>query len=435
MQANEFPAAAQHRLFEYCALVGIPSEADPSVNTKLASAVRAVPKPEQARNGINVSFSASVLWRYPKKDHADYALQQRELVDACFPAGLPLRCGKAPAPALHDFVLTDCTGAQGSRVYGTALVFYARLPPARRRIVSSSLDLRSEQEWFVGRALLLLSSGDFAEASRATVAAIFRSFCLATDGAAERLLVAAMHDVRVPQTGSATWLHLDDGDTVRFVRRPLACPPSLPLLARVTVSGTSGSDTVIGTDSDRGDLGASLELGEPSHVSPTVRVSTWHPVSTLSDHVIGTVMAALLTERRVLVIADRVGSLVPLASFFLSAMWPLYWTHLYVPVASRTQLRNLANNAPTALPFLVGTLRVNVFGNGMRAPVDTLVLDAERGDLLLSDVDGAVRPLQGTGAPTLPAQFGELRGTLAALVRAVGRPELLERQLALMQRL
>ena len=272
-----------------------------------------------------VPGAAEIIDRYPRHDRPGAPLAP--LVRAlCFPNGVAVHRAPAPrAPRFFAFVLTE---ADGTRTYGAVAVVDQPLPA----LSSSSSPFSSS------------SSSSEAPAEAATEEEEGRLF-------EERALCLVS---RLPLFGAlrACLAHL---------WRIVAAPSRVPYAAAVRALVDRVPAPLPGGHPVR------LFLGDASEASEAVVVLRRAPTTglaacgcavrplldTVGVHAAVKLVAALLLERRVLLVARDAARLVAAQEALRALLHPFAWPHVYIPVVG-TVLADFLH-APT--PFLMGVLR------------------------------------------------------------------------------
>ncbi|CAM9203810.1 unnamed protein product, partial [Chrysoparadoxa australica] len=91
-------------------------------------------------------------------------------------------------------------------------------------------------------------------------------------------------------------------------------------------------------------------------------------------------LGALLCERRIVFVAERLETLTSCVHAAVALMYPFVWQHIFIPLLPASML-SLAS-APT--PFIIG-VRTNQLANLLEEPISHLVMvDLDRGEITLS---------------------------------------------------
>ena len=314
-------------------------------------------------------YAPVVTDRWPPVDIAGAMPFPDGVAPFAFPRGARLAVGAGPPPKSHSFVTT---AGDGSRVFGTALLFFEPIPN------NSSIS--------APRAMMLLSRWPILTALRRVLAYLFRLSLSGPSRSAplERALVALLA-LPAPPAGRAV-VQATVGDEVFFLRRAApnarTCAVNLHFALRL--------------------LSAALP--------PAALLRAWH---------------ALLLERSVVLVASSASALTPAALALTALLYPFKFRHVFVPLLPRDMGARDVLAAP--VPFLIGIVRGSADDGGEAADIDSSsinasapVLDDVPPGLWVVDLDaGTAGPKDGDDPdplPPLPARAGAK--LLAALTAA-----------------
>ena len=124
------------------------------------------------------------------------------------------------------------------------------------------------------------------------------------------------------------------------------------------------------------------------------------------DHVLA-LFALVLTERQVIFVSSQYSLLTACAEATTSLMYPLTWTHAYIPILPKQLLAVLG--AP--FPFMVGVHTSFLRGADCKLPADAAVVDLDKGTIVF----GKLGP-----PPPLPDRPG--KKLMQVLATSVARP-------------
>ncbi|RYH32525.1 hypothetical protein EON65_00345 [archaeon] len=277
---------------------------------------------------LQTAFEASVLSRYPTTDHPfssgpaslSYASRLPEGIEFfCFPQGL-LFSTTPSFPKFHAFVHTS---EDGSRMIGTCLYFSEELSTEEYDIVNkinSSMhhnELSGLMEFgtdstklYVLKGICILSYWPFIEPFKKFLMILYNM--LGSDKAnkipIERYICNFIDDIPAPPAGKVDIVYYLNDDIIRF-----RCPP----------------------------------LNVPSTWLGFPLLPLFH---CLSLHNILLLFSCVLTERQVLLISSQYSLLTICAESIMSLLYPLTWSHAYIPILPSRLLGVLG--AP--FPFLLG---------------------------------------------------------------------------------
>lgn len=311
------------------------------------------------KSGKKTAWTARVLDRYPRTDFKD-AEFPRDVEMFCFPSAYELS-PLCHAPEPHCFVLTE---ADGTRVYGCALRFWepvdeARLAALERGLehgfteadeatsghaasASPPVDTSSGPLVYAPKALVIVSHWPFLSNFERFLSMLHKNLYIHSDGnlvPVERVIANFIHEVPLPPQGKFevesrsflnpffnTWLN--------------SCPWA-------TVPTNAGS----------------IEKKVPflfSRPPPNKAPLRDFPLSTifrwLSLENIFTLYAAVLTERRILFVSDKLYKLTIAAESITYLLCPFYWRHIYIPLLPS----RLTDFICAPMPYIVGIHRNNM---------------------------------------------------------------------------
>lgn len=318
------------------------------------------PKQSIALDGSE--FTPRITSRYPLQDHVENPLPTEGITSFCFPSGtiplLPL--SKPRMPKVHYFVTT---GEKGSSMYGVCLVFWEGVEvdvkiSGRMRSDgpnSSSNGAKKTKEERAMEAPVYnkhdfispmkssssTSGTDSKDDEQATTQQVYLPKCL---------VILSMHPYLPAFREYLTQLHRlskispDSTDPK---------PMTLPIERYITnfcseiPAPPPGSFQVQTTILD-----SVISIWSPEHNMPIQWVSLpfSHLFQCLDVENILTVWTALALERQVLITSTQLSLLTTCCEIFLSLLFPMRWSHAYIPVLPHFLVPILS--AP--MPFLCG---------------------------------------------------------------------------------
>jgi len=277
------------------------------------------------------TFSPKITARYPMVDYPDNPLNPM-VVQFCFPQSVSIVPSQEFVMSrIHHFVLTN---EKGTRIYGTCLTSYEEYFPAdlndpyyrRHKIFESSpekieimIDEASAgsscEPLYIPRVLCILSSWPYLYAFREYLAQLYR---LST---------------------STTLMEAPLERYVQNICLEIPAPPPGAFEIELSI------------------LQSQIKFWAPPAKLPIPYVSV--PYSTLFECLdLDNVMAvwlALLTEQKVLLLSSQYSILTMCAETLSSLLFPLQWSHLYIPLLPRF----LSPMLDAPIPYLVGVIREN----------------------------------------------------------------------------
>jgi hypothetical protein len=258
-------------------------------------------------NPLKARYRSQVSHRFPLLDHEDNP----------FPANLPLFCLPEGArlhrsmqlPTYFAFVHTQ---ASGQRMFGNCLTFYEALGEEDMTVIKSDLEELGEgvHVLYAPKCLCVLSRWPYFECYREWLSGLYRISLSPSDVPLERFICNFMLEIPNATPGRIEVLYKmqEGGDTISF-----ACPPPNKPIAWQALPYEP--------------LFQCLDIGN-----------------------ITCVFESLLLERNVLLMTKHPYLLTICAEVLTILLYPLVWTHVYIPVLPEALLGVLG--AP--MPYLVG---------------------------------------------------------------------------------
>jgi len=304
-------------------------------------------------DNLSVLLEPKITARYPSQDHPDRPLNPR-LPQFCHPEGTELirPTSEYKMPRVHHFVLTD---SMGGKLYGTALTVYEEFKPQEEDAaddVKLLLQGGKKKTYYAPRVLTLLSTYPYLSAFRTYLTQLYR---LATTTNVmttpiERYVQNICAEVPAPPPGAfevelAVHPSLGKAGVVRFWAPPADLPiPYVSLPLRV--------------------LFECLDVGNV--------LFAWY---------------SLACEGKVLLVSSQLSLLTVCGEILCSLLFPMRWSHLYIPVLPRSLCPML--DAP--MPYLCGISRANFTYAVEDISDETIVIDLDRNTVT-----------QGPNSPALP---------------------------------
>jgi DENN domain-containing protein 5 len=247
---------------------------------------------------LKLAYTPSILDRYPLTDHSDVTFPTG-LTLFCLPDGLHLVASPKP-PIFFSFVQTSDNGSQ---LIGCCLTFYEELNSSQRQQLNYYLDHNEGSDasseamksikFYLPKCLCLLSHWPFVSSFKKFLCHIYRLSLSPCTIPLERYISNFLNDVPAPPPG------------------------------KVEVTYIIGPDSVV--------------FGRPPSNEPTAWSS--HPLSSLFECLslqnILTIFSALISERQVALISSQYSLLTTCSESILSLLFPLTWTHVYIPILPR----------------------------------------------------------------------------------------------------
>ena len=275
-----------------------------------------------------IDYELNITSRYPLRDYTDNPLNEESVMP--FVGAL---CGNINSssnvvyvqdvfqmPKMHHFI---CTGAKGQYVYGTVLTMFE---PEQQNITQDFNKSISEgsasQEYYVPKCLVLLSQHGYLMEFREFLTNLYRISTIPSNLPLERYIVNFCSEIQRPDPGeySVQYTPSTFPNPLIFTTPPHNLP--LALCPRVITNEFAANPT-----------------------NTLFRV--------LGVENIVTVWEALALERQVLLVSSSVSLLAIVGEAFLSLLFPLQWSHVYIPLLP--QIATTILSAP--VPYFCGVHR------------------------------------------------------------------------------
>jgi hypothetical protein len=311
-----------------------PADIMPSERMSLTPLELNVPKNIEEDDGY--ILEPVITARYPAIDRPNQPLNP-SLPQFCHPQGTDVlrASSEYKMPKIHHFVLTD---SGGDKLYGTCLTFYEEF--VREGQVCN------KKTYYAPRVLCLLSVSPFLSAFRTYLAQLYR-LATTTDlmqTPIERYVMNICAEIPAPQ-GFEVQLSIL-GSPIRFW-----APPANQPIAYVSLPFNV--------------LFECLDIGNIMY--------TWY---------------SLACERKVLLVSGQASILTVCAEILCSLLFPMRWSHLYIPLLPLS----LSPMLDAPMPYLCGVSRENFDYIVGDIGDETVVVDLDRNIISL-----------GPDAPDLPA--------------------------------
>jgi DENN (AEX-3) domain/uDENN domain len=256
-------------------------------------------------NHVSLSFQTDIIDRYPLEDRTDFPLPDGIQL-FCLPNGLET-CGPHP-PTFHSFVHTS---EHGAHIMGCCLTIYEPLTEQQklsvqsyRKFPSSSSDspieVESEEELFFPLCLCLISHWPFVSSFKSFLCGLYRISVSKSKIPLERIICNFIDEVPSPPAGRVDiTYYLGDEDHSQAIS--FRCPPN-----------------------NQPNVWSSMPL--------------FPLFECLSPDNVLSLFALLLTERQLIFVSSQYSLLTSCAEAVTSLMYPLSWTHAYIPILPRQLL-------------------------------------------------------------------------------------------------
>jgi hypothetical protein len=263
---------------------------------------------------LKMAYTPQVLDRYPLEDHESTAFPSG-LTLFCLPEGMHLTTKPKPA-SFFSFVQTSDTG---SHLIGCCFTFYEPLNDNQRKCLNLLIDQSADMDmsssalthlkFYLPRCLCLISQWPFVSSFKKFLCHIYRLSLTPCYLPLERYLCNFIDEISLPLSGKTEISYFIGTEIVHFKRPP---------------------------------------CNEPQVWSMNMSIQPLFEC--LSYQNILFLLTAILSERQIVLITSQYSLLTLTAEAILSFIFPLKWTHVYIPILPQQLLGVLA--AP--LPFLVG---------------------------------------------------------------------------------
>lgn len=382
---------SSRRLVEYFVVVSsLPRWATPqSPSNKQGPASPPEKLPQEDSGNIRMptskdndyTFQPKITARYPLNDYADHALNPM-VTQFCYPHSDVIFPSKAYVmPRIHHFVLTN---DKGTKVYGTCLTIYeeyissANDPCRTRDLVhgeSGELDIEvtnledgSEETLYIPRVLCILSTWPYLTAFREYLTQLYR---LATttdmmEAPIERHVQNLCVEIPAPPPG-AFEIHVSIlNSTIRFWAPPAKLPIAYVALPYQLL----------------------FECLDVKNI-----LTVWY---------------ALALERKILLLSSQSSLLTICAEIFCSLLFPMQWSHLYIPLLPRF----LSPMLDAPFPYLCGVARENWLHAEQHVSEETMVVDLDSNTVTVGSRDAPMPPVPAKKWNKLQAALEENVGAL-----------------------
>jgi hypothetical protein len=244
----------------------------------------------------NLKFKAHVTSRYPINDHPHDPLPDG-LPLFCFPNGIEI-VDNSRIPLFHTFVLTS---EEGNRMLGCCLTVHEPLNAAQlnsyRQIIISQPDIGDtdvdqllSRPLFLPRCMCLISNWTFVSSFKKYLCSLYQLTLVPCSIPFERYVCNFIDDVPSPPPGRVAVTYFMGEQSITF-----RCPPS-------------------------------------NHPNVWSGLPLFPLFECLSPDNVLALFAAVLTERQILFISSQYGLLTCCAEAITSLIYPLSWTHAYIPI-------------------------------------------------------------------------------------------------------
>lgn len=243
-----------------------------------------------ATGGKFDTYLAKITDRYPSINSSRDPLPEG-LPLFCFPNGIEIG-EEAKVPKFHSFVLTS---EEGSRMLGCCLIFYEPLSMAQRYALGNA-ELATKPKLYMPRCICLISLWPFVASFKKFLCGLYQLSCSPCKIPIERYICNFIDDVPAPPAGRVDVTYYMGEKAISF-----RCPPA-----------------------NEPNVWAGLPL--------------FPLFECLSPDQVLSLIACVLTERQLVFVSSQYSLLTASAEAITSLIYPLTWTHAYIPILPRNLL-------------------------------------------------------------------------------------------------
>ena len=310
------PNGQSPRVADYFVIVGTTDELVPLAQQSEPSHVGGAKR-------LNLQFEPSITDQYP--------LVERR--GSPFPSGLPLFCfpdaleiyTESRSPSFFSFVQTSESGAH---ILGCCLVLYEPITAVARDSLVSIYEARGDTEnietartarLLVPKCLCITSTWPFIDNFRKILCQLYRISLSPSVMPLERYICNFLDDVPAPPPGRVSKLH-----SVCFEKSKTNFMIFVPHQVAINYY--------------MGDLAVSFQCPPANrpHVWNSFPVDPLFECLNLSNVLL--VFSAILAERQVIFVSTQFSLLTTCAEVLTSLMYPLRWSHVYIPILPKALL-------------------------------------------------------------------------------------------------
>jgi DENN (AEX-3) domain/uDENN domain len=249
-----------------------------------------------------LSYQADIIGRYPSEDRSDFPLPDGIQL-FCLPHGLKIS-GPRP-PTFHSFVHTS---EHGSHILGCCLTIYEPLTEQQKLSIRNHSYENSSVEdeivqldnQFVPLCLCLISHWPFVSSFKSFLCGLYRISVSKSRIPLERIICNFIDEVPSPPAGRVDITYYL-GDEEHSQAISFRCPPS-----------------------NQPNVWSSMPL--------------FPLFECLSPENVLSLFALILTERQLILVSSQYSLLTSCAEAVTSLIYPLSWTHAYIPILPKQLL-------------------------------------------------------------------------------------------------
>ncbi|VEU44558.1 unnamed protein product [Pseudo-nitzschia multistriata] len=297
------------------------------------------------------AFSPKVTARFPSEDHSDHPLNPM-ITQFCFSGGDVVHPStEYKMPSAHHFVMTN---DKGRKVYGTCLMIYEEYKPPKNAPWQQRCEniypawcggtgievsvTTEENRLYIPKCLCILSIWPYVTAFREYLAQLYR-LATSTDcmkAPIERYVMNLCSEIPAPPPGAFEVKMSILDSVIRFWSPPAKLPIAYVSLPYQTLFDCLDIDNIL-------------------HL--------WY---------------CLTMERKVLLLSSQQSILTVCSEILCSLLYPMKWSHLYVPLLPKFLCPIL--DAP--VPYLCGVTRDDWFSVQKFVCDETIVVDLDRNSII-----------------------------------------------------
>ena len=325
------------------------------------------------------SFAPKVTARFPREDHSDHPVNPM-VSQFCFPEGdIVYPTTEYSMPSVHHFVMTN---DKGRKVYGTCLTVYEEYHPPENTpwekspiypttVGETGIEVSvntQEYQLYIPRCLCVLSIWPYVTAFREYLAQLYR-LATSTDcmkAPIERYVMNLCMEIPAPPPGSFEVKMSILDSVIRFWSPPAKLPIAYVALPYQTLFDCLDIENIL---------------------------LLWY---------------CLTTERKVLLVSSQNSVLTVCSEILCSLLYPMKWSHLYVPLLPKFLCPIL--DAP--VPYLCGVSRDNWISVRKFVSDETIVVDLDRNSVMFGQHTMELPPVPGKKYKKLQKSLQDIAGHL-----------------------
>ena len=304
-----------------------------------------IESPNSTFDENDIDYMLEISDRYPSKDYADNPLNEESVMPfvsahcqhSASNANVVYSQEEFQLPKIHHFI---CTGQKGQYVYGTVLTMFEAVVPSSSSS-NGPLEDGANSQYYVPKCLVLLSQHGYFLEFREFLTSMFRISTMTSSLPIERYITNFCSEISRPDPGAYSVQYTPSTFPTPLV---FTTPPhNLPLTLCPRSDSLSINDPI-------------LTLFRVLGVENVVQV--W---------------VALTLERQILLVSSSVSLLTLVGEALLSLLYPLTWSHVYIPLLP--QIATTILSAP--VPYFCGVHRDVLPSALMDMSQETIIVDID----------------------------------------------------------